>query len=192
MAENAARSALTNGLPEVLLEVHLQKYLQQYCQGTLGQIVRTRRNPASQTIIPRLSQCSSRAQRHASPAIRRMSDFRDKSAKTDRSASLRRLTARLPDVGTVTALPSGLIRLWPGAASMAGSASDCLQGAVIAYQSGKLSHNVVSAWRVTSPALPEKVRGSTRMGRSMQQTGMRTTGFGVETARWARAPLPVA
>src|SRR6185369_156688 len=112
MAENAARSALTNGLPEVLLEVHLQKYLQQYCQGTLGQIVRTRRNPASQTIIPRLSQCSSGAQRHASPAIRRLSDFPGKSAKTRRFARLRRLTAKLPDVGTVTALPSGLIRAW--------------------------------------------------------------------------------
>src|SRR5436190_3065891 len=115
MAGNAARSDLTNGLPEVLLEVHLQKYLQQHCYSTLGLIVRTRRNPASQTIIPRLSQCSSRAQRHASPAIRRMSDFPGKSAKTRHFARLRRLTARLPDVGTVTALPSGLIRAWLGA-----------------------------------------------------------------------------
>src|SRR5256885_12677216 len=111
MAGNAARSALTNGLPEVLLEVHLQKYLQQHCYSTLGLIVRTRRNPASQTIIPRLSQCSSRAQRHASPAIRRMSDFPGKSAKTRRFGSPCRLTARLPDVGTVTALPSGPIRV---------------------------------------------------------------------------------
>src|SRR5437016_9994568 len=113
MARNAARSALTNGLAEVLLEVHLQKYLQQHCYSTLGQIVRTRRNPASQTIIPRLSQCSSRAQRHASPAIRRMSDFPGKSAKTRRFASPCRLTARLPDVGTGTELPSGLIRVSP-------------------------------------------------------------------------------
>ena len=87
MAGNAARSALTNGLPEVLLEVHLQKYLQQHCYGTSGQIVRTRRNPASQTIILRLSQCSSGAQSHASPAIRRMSDFPGKSAKTRRFAT---------------------------------------------------------------------------------------------------------
>src|SRR5690349_24785829 len=110
MAENAARSALTNGLPEVLLEVHLQKYLQQYCQGTLGQIVRTRRNPASQTIIPRRSQCSSKAQRHASPAIRLMSDFPGKSANPRGVAEPRRLTARMPDVGTGTAAPGGLIR----------------------------------------------------------------------------------
>src|SRR5437016_3608913 len=140
MAGNAARSALTNGLPEVLLEVHLQKYLQQHCYSTLGQIVRTRRNPASQTIIPRLSQCSSRAQRHASPAIRRMSDFPGKSAKTRRFASPCRLTARLPDVGTVTALPSGLIRVAGGAIlDRADGLRDCLQGAVIAYQSGKTS-----------------------------------------------------
>src|SRR5882672_9538637 len=130
MAGNAARSALTNGLPEVLLEVHLQKYLQQHCYSTPGLIVRTRRNPASQTIILRLSQCSSGAQRHASPAIRRMSDFPGKSAKTRRFARLRRLTARLPDVGTVTALPSDLIRdrerISPG---RRGLAAGRLQGA---------------------------------------------------------------
>jgi len=46
MAANAARSALTNGQPEVL-----QKYtFKSTCNSTLGQIVRTRRNPASQTI----------------------------------------------------------------------------------------------------------------------------------------------
>ena len=38
-----------------------------------------------------------------------MSDFPGKSAKTRHFASPRRLTARLPDVGTGTALPSGLI-----------------------------------------------------------------------------------
>ena len=47
----------TNGLGKYSLEYR-------------GQKARTRRNPASQTIILRLSQCSSRAWRGASPAIR--------------------------------------------------------------------------------------------------------------------------
>jgi hypothetical protein len=73
-----------------------------------------------------------------------MSDFPGKSAKTRRFARLRRLTARLPDVGTVTALPSGLIRLGLGAVlDSADRRQDCLQGAVIAYQSDKLSYNVL-------------------------------------------------
>jgi len=72
-----------------------------------------------------------------------MSDFPGKSAKPPRFARLRRLTARLPDVGTVTALPSDLIRasartVLDGADRLLGR----LQGAVIAYQSGKPSYNV--------------------------------------------------
>jgi len=46
----------------------------------------------------------------------------------------------LPDVGTVTALPSGLIRAAGGAIlDRADGLRDRLQGAVIAYQSGKTS-----------------------------------------------------
>jgi hypothetical protein len=72
-----------------------------------------------------------------------MSDFSGKSAKTRRFSRPRRLTARLPDVGTVTALPSGLIRAWaPAVLKDADRLSGRLQGAVIAYQSGKPNYNV--------------------------------------------------
>jgi hypothetical protein len=64
-----------------------------------------------------------------------MSDFPDKSGKTYRLAGLRRLTAGLPDVGTVTALSSGLIRV-ARTGTRRRLAVGRLQGAVIAYQSG--------------------------------------------------------
>jgi hypothetical protein len=75
-----------------------------------------------------------------------MSDFPGKSAKTRRFATLRRLTPQLPDVGTVTALLSDLIRVEPRRSlDGADRLRDRLQGAVIAYQSGKPSYNVVPA-----------------------------------------------
>ena len=75
-----------------------------------GQIARTRRNPASQTIILRASQCSSAAQKGASPAILRMSHFPVKSGKSATFAPRRGLTGGLPDVGTDGPLWRELIR----------------------------------------------------------------------------------
>jgi invasion protein IalB len=43
-----------------------------------------------------------------------------------------------------------------------------------------------------SPALPEIIRGSTRMGRSKHQSGRLRTGFGLEPARWLGGLLAVA
>src|SRR6478609_5592425 len=91
----------------------------------LGRIVRTRRNPASQTIIRRLSQCSSTVQRDAAAAILPRRHFPVKSAETVIFATAMRLTGELPDVGTDGAFHRNLIR-------DDGAASDCLQGAVIA------------------------------------------------------------
>ena len=66
-------------------------------ESTAGQIARTRRNPASQTIIPGLSQCSSRAQSHASPAnLADVTFSREIRQNPAFCASLRRLTAGLP------------------------------------------------------------------------------------------------
>src|ERR1039457_3142488 len=65
-----------------------------------GRIVRTRRNPASQTIILDLSQCSRSALRAALPANPPMSHFPVKSSKSAAFAALRRLTGGLPDAGT--------------------------------------------------------------------------------------------
>ena len=92
----------------------------------LGRIVRTRRNPpASQTIIRRLSQCSSTVQRDAAAAILPRRHFPVKSAETVIFATAMRLTGELPDVGADGDVPRNLIR-------DDGAASDCLQGAVIA------------------------------------------------------------
>src|ERR1700691_3627747 len=94
----------------------------------LGQIVRTRRNPASQTIIRRLSQCSSGVHSIASPAIIRMSHFPVTTGKSAGFAVRRGLTGRLPDVGTDRALHRNLIRDQHAALP----ARNRLQGAVIA------------------------------------------------------------
>jgi len=74
-----------------------------------------------------------------------MSDFSGKSAKTRHFARPRRLTARLPDVGKVRLYPRDVIRfgktVLPGGNNAGtGCQVRCqirLQGAVIAYQSGK-------------------------------------------------------
>jgi invasion protein IalB len=115
-----------------------------------------------------------------------MSDFPGKSAKSRRFASLHRLTARLPEVGKVTALPEALIRVpdRPKAA-WKGGVDWCfgrLQGAVIAYQSGQvqlISMLPARGPEKTSPAQPEIARGWTPMGRSTHQAGS-----GLEPARW--------
>src|SRR4029077_12835192 len=70
-----------------------------------------RRNPASQTIILRLSQCSSKVERKASPAILQASYFPVKPGESEGSEARGRLTAGLPVVGTERALPRDLIRL---------------------------------------------------------------------------------
>jgi hypothetical protein len=75
-----------------------------------GRIVRTRRNPASQTIIRRLSQCSSTAQSDAVVAILRRRHFPVKSAETDLFVAGLRLTGELPDVGTDGVFHRNLIR----------------------------------------------------------------------------------
>src|SRR5205807_926904 len=88
---------------------------------------------ASQTIILRLSQCSSTADRVASPAISRVSHFPVKSGKSASSGASCRLTAGLPVVGTERALRRGLIRAGLGESKAArGLLEDCLQDAVIA------------------------------------------------------------
>src|SRR3981189_90541 len=87
-----------------------------------------RRNPASQTIIRRLSQCSSTAPRDALPAILRMSHFPVKSGKSAGFAGMRGLTGGLPDVRTDELLPRNLIR----DLTRSGRARNRLQGAVIA------------------------------------------------------------
>src|SRR5258708_35246259 len=76
-----------------------------------GRIVRTRRNPASQTIILSLSQCSSKTLSDASLANPRMSHFPVNSGKSPIFAPPHRLTGGLPDVGTDGALRRNLIRL---------------------------------------------------------------------------------
>ena len=75
-----------------------------------GRIVRTRRNPASQTIILRLSQCSSGARSDASRADAPASHFPVKSGKSTAFAAGPRLTAELPDVRTDSVLHRNLIR----------------------------------------------------------------------------------
>ncbi len=101
----------------------------------------------------------------------------------------RRLTARLPDVGTVTTLPSDLIRAvagqvldgvdWPQAAFKAPS---------LRISPGKSNYNVCCRPEPEmSPALPEIARGSTQMGRSKHQVG-----FGLEPARWLGGLFAVA
>jgi hypothetical protein len=75
-----------------------------------GRIVRTRRNPASQTIILGLSQCSSRAHSDAAAAILRQPHFPVKSAETVIFATGPRLTGELPDVGTDGVFHRNLIR----------------------------------------------------------------------------------
>src|SRR3984957_6131466 len=76
----------------------------------LGRIVRTRRNPASQTIIRRLSQCSSTAQSDAATANLRQRHFPVKSAETVIFVTGLRLTGELPDVGTDGVFRRNLIR----------------------------------------------------------------------------------
>ena len=85
-----------------------------YREPTRGQIVRTRRNPASQTIILRLSQCSSRAPPCVTCYSADAKFSRANQAKARRFARPHRLTAGLPDVGTGRALPSDLIRAGVG------------------------------------------------------------------------------
>src|ERR1700761_660025 len=94
----------------------------------MGQIARTRRNPASQTIIRRLSQCSSRVRSVALLSILHMSHFPMTSGKSTGFAASHGLTGGLPDVGTDAVLHGSLIRgLQGGHAGV-----DRLQGAVIA------------------------------------------------------------
>src|ERR1700680_4440254 len=97
--------------------------------GYLGRIARTRRNPASQTIILGLSQCSSTAPGDALPAILRLSHFPVTSGKSATFAWLRRLTGGLPDVGKQTVVRRNLIR---EVAERSVAARGRLQGAVIA------------------------------------------------------------
>jgi hypothetical protein len=85
-----------------------------------GRIVRTRRNPASQTIIRRVSQCSSTAQSDATPAILGPARFLVKSAETFIFAAGLRLTGQLPDVGTDGVFHRNLIRDDGAASSGAG------------------------------------------------------------------------
>src|SRR6266496_1976267 len=74
-----------------------------------------RPNPASQTIIRRLSQCSSRAEIEALPTIFRIQLFPVKSGKTAPSACPPCLTAGLPDVRTGKAFHRKMIRwAWNG------------------------------------------------------------------------------
>src|SRR5260370_1052927 len=92
----------------------------------LSHIARTRRNPASQTIVLRLAQCSSKARSDASLGILMMSQFPEKSGKSATFAPRRRLTGGLPDVGTDGVLHRSLIR-WlrsshPGARAGPGTA----------------------------------------------------------------------
>src|SRR3984893_3203842 len=90
-----------------------------------------RRNPASQTIILSLSQCSSGTRSVASPAIVGLSHFPVRSGKSATFAHRGRLTGGLPDVGTDEVLDRNLIRDAPSGPSGAGWREDCLQGAVI-------------------------------------------------------------
>src|SRR5665213_991712 len=97
MATDAARSA-----PD--------KRPWQYFARYLGQIAGTRRNPASQTIILRLSQCSSKAWCAVRPAISPGPHFPVKSGTIGLFAAPERLTAGLPDVGTDRLFRRNLIR----------------------------------------------------------------------------------
>ena len=106
--------------------------LGKYCLEYRGQKARTRRNPASQTIILRLSQCSSKAWRGASPAIRRMSHFPVKSGQSPILAARSRLTAGLPDVGTDRVIPRRPDSPDGAPIPALGSLEYRLQGAVIA------------------------------------------------------------
>src|SRR5438270_1788895 len=115
--------ALTNGL-----EMHLQEVPARSLE---------RRNPASQTIILRLSQCSSTTRRAASPAIFQVylqvslpaSHFPVKSGQSEGSGIGGRLTGGLPAVRTERALPSGPIRVRKAAQGLLRTR---LQAAVIA------------------------------------------------------------
>ena len=92
----------------------------------LGRIVRTRRNPASQTIIRRLSQCSSTAQSDAAAAILPRSTFSREISRNRhicRRPALDRRIARCRHRWRVPQEPDSRRRR---------GLRDCLQGAVIA------------------------------------------------------------
>src|SRR5260370_2648284 len=106
-------------------------YLSEY----LGQIAR-RRNPASQTIILSLSQCSSTARSEASPANLPPSHFPVKSGKSATFAPCRRLTGGLSDVGTDGLFHRNLIRhLWSGPSRRKHGPKAAFQAPSFRYQS---------------------------------------------------------
>src|ERR1700693_2547227 len=83
-----------------------------------------RRNPASQTIILSLSQCSSTAVSDASPANLLTAHFPVKSAGTATLTPQQRLTGGQPDVGTDGVIHRNPIRDWRSGPSRR---KDCLK-----------------------------------------------------------------
>src|SRR6202171_1601834 len=98
-----------------------------------------RRNPASQTIILSLSQCSSTAVSDASPANLLMSHFPVKSGGTGTFIPRRRLTGGQPDVGTDGMLRRGAFR---DRRSGRSRRKDCLE---VAFKAPSLPYQSI-AW----------------------------------------------